>query len=381
MRGPSRAREGTLRTGSTAEAVASSKPSQALARCPEQALCCAGTPNAMTTTANSASVALGLAATKLKEKAHFARAAEKYGKAAVAAAQELAAEDCLIVAYLRARQADCMSYHCAVPTLSDTERDHGRAFASEMLQQCISTLTRRKEAGTLLPGSCRPAEVAWYRALQLRIRHRGESVDVAHVFADVLGEAVGSKTYCLAAYASHDLMIFAKPELQLSLATFLASGLDLLASQPLEPVIVMGELPLTLEFRLASNMHRCLREEVSLCVLDIAAATLLKETWRRVKRSGVLEQRLLGMASRPPESSETLSALLDGVAAEGAARGLRTCALVGCAATEVHAAQFKKCGACRTVCYCSKEHQEADWPSHRAACNAARNAAAPVNDR
>jgi hypothetical protein len=41
-------------------------------------------------------------------------------------------------------------------------------------------------------------------------------------------------------------------------------------------------------------------------------------------------------------------------------------------ATEPHAKAFKLCSACMRVVYCTKEHQAADWPAHRAACKAAR---------
>ena len=51
---------------------------------------------------------------------------------------------------------------------------------------------------------------------------------------------------------------------------------------------------------------------------------------------------------------------------------LRACALASCAAREAHEAQFKKCAACLTVCYCCREHQVADWPAHKVACKAAR---------
>ena len=54
---------------------------------------------------------------------------------------------------------------------------------------------------------------------------------------------------------------------------------------------------------------------------------------------------------------------------------LRTCALAGCAAREAHEQQYKKCAACRTVVYCCREHQLANWPAHKAACQAARKAA------
>jgi hypothetical protein len=64
------------------------------------------------------------------------------------------------------------------------------------------------------------------------------------------------------------------------------------------------------------------------------------------------------------------------LAAEAAARGLRSCGLADCSAREVHPAQFKKCAACQDAVYCCKAHQEAHWPAHKAACKAARKTAA-----
>jgi hypothetical protein len=62
--------------------------------------------------------------------------------------------------------------------------------------------------------------------------------------------------------------------------------------------------------------------------------------------------------------------------ADLAAGRLQQCALAGCATYESHVSQFKRCGACRTVAYCCREHQVEDWPSHKAACKAARKTAA-----
>jgi hypothetical protein len=47
-----------------------------------------------------------------------------------------------------------------------------------------------------------------------------------------------------------------------------------------------------------------------------------------------------------------------------------------CSARAVHVAQFKRCAACKAVVFCSKDCQLANWPAHKAACKAARKAAA-----
>jgi hypothetical protein len=76
------------------------------------------------------------------------------------------------------------------------------------------------------------------------------------------------------------------------------------------------------------------------------------------------------------EADNGIAKMRSRLAAAAAAPSLRGCAHAACAAREAHAAQFKLCSACRAVCYCSKAHQAEDWPAHKAACKAARRAAA-----
>jgi hypothetical protein len=253
--------------------------------------------------------------------------------------------------------------------------------ACEQLVPCMETLTRRREAGALLPGSCRPAEVSWWRAYVLQnLLDSDRPADVAHAFANALAEAVGTETYFFAANLCHRMLAFVPEEPQLVFATFLASGLDLLAAQPREPLVVHGALPVSFEFPLATTAQKFLQNEGLMRQQSPAAAKLLNDAWRRVNLSGVLERRLLGQASQPLDPLKSVHAARKIAGAEAAARGLHTCALAGCAATEVHVSQFKKCGACKTVAYCCKEHQVEAWPAHKAACKAARKAAAAKND-
>ena len=267
-----------------------------------------------------------------------------------------------------------------MPALLADERKNARQTACELLSRYSETLTRRKDAGTLLTGRCRPAEVAWFRAYQIQgfleidCRH----ADVAHALVDPLVGVVGSETFFLAAIVS--IFSIATGELRAATVAFLASALDLLASLPCEPVFVLGSPVANHEITLARNARSLLQDEKFMDLVGATAAELLTDAWRRLERSGVLEQRLLGRANEPLDPSDTLRARLDAAAAEGAACGLHSCALAGCAATEVHISQFKKCGACKAAAYCCREHQVEDWPAHKAACKAARKAAAPAND-
>jgi hypothetical protein len=96
--------------------------------------------------------------------------------------------------------------------------------------------------------------------------------------------------------------------------------------------------------------------------------------WQRVERSGVLQQRGIG-ADGARLFNETAAAQA-AVNARVAAATVRCCSLQSCGARELHQGHYKQCGACRGAAYCCREHQLEDWPAHKAACKAARKAAA-----
>ena len=103
-------------------------------------------------------------------------------------------------------------------------------------------------------------------------------------------------------------------------------------------------------------------------VLQLVAA------WQQLQRSGVLQAR--GIEKHLVVNESENQAFAAAVQNSMTAPGLRSCALAGCGAREAHPAHFKSCAACRTVAYCSKEHQVEAWPAHKKACKAARKAAA-----
>ena len=108
--------------------------------------------------------------------------------------------------------------------------------------------------------------------------------------------------------------------------------------------------------------------------LDAGLAQMLADAWQRLQRSGVLqarriEERIAGLAAGQQAFRAAVQSSLT-------APGRRSCALPGCGAVEAHLEHFKSCSKCRTVVYCCREHQVEGWPSHMAACKAARKAAA-----
>ena len=332
----------------------------------------------MATPVLPASVVLYEAARVLGVKGRFARAAEKLGAAVAAAAQELAAEDCLVVAYLQAVQAGILLCHSFAPNLSaaDIEEAH-ETTKSVLLPQCMLTLARRKAAGTLLPGSCRTAEVTWFRAsLEVKLLQEGALVEVARASAGALAPTLGFDACMHTAKVALDSLMFSalnmSREMQLSQAAVVASAFELMA-QPHELTSIVldgakiGVLPSLPEEMLAEMaLGTLVNRDAS--TLDGEALSLMLDAWRRVERSGAIKIRKLGLALDPETS---IDASFDAAAAEAAVHGLRKCALAGCAAKEVHVSQFKRCGACRTVSFCCREHQVADWPAHKAACKAA----------
>ena len=96
--------------------------------------------------------------------------------------------------------------------------------------------------------------------------------------------------------------------------------------------------------------------------------------WQRFARSGVLQDR--GIDAGAARVFSVASATNAAREARLAAATLRCCSLRSCGARELHPGHYKQCGACKTVAYCCREHQLEDWPAHKAACKAARKAAA-----
>jgi DNA topoisomerase IA len=103
----------------------------------------------------------------------------------------------------------------------------------------------------------------------------------------------------------------------------------------------------------------------------------------RLRQSGVLEKRGLvsGVVAQTFAHLQEKKGRADRERAAAAAAGrLQSCTLAGCGAREAHVSHFGKCSACKAAVYCCREHQQADWPAHKAACKAARKADAAAKD-
>jgi hypothetical protein len=228
---------------------------------------------------------------------------------------------------------------------------------------------RRRCAGTLLQGKCAPHEVEWSRQLWEAAGGGCPASRVASV-----AQLVGYEAYLRAAWLGLCRLRLGRNPLTVLLPLTVAqtqqifscavAALDLMSVPRPELQCSFGfesdlltDVRITLEMEGTSRMHR-----------DALGAAL-----DRLKASGVLAD---------PESLKKLSQESERICKQAKAKaladneaiGLRSCA--HCSAREVHVAQFKRCGACRGIVFCSKDCQLANWPAHKAACKAARKAAA-----
>jgi hypothetical protein len=192
---------------------------------------------------------------------------------------------------------------------------------------------------------------------------------------------LGSDAYTFAAAVAINVLVLAESmprETQLSHAAFVASAFEMLAVPRELPFISFDHgkklaFVSASELTLAQTARMNLVDAILTSKLDGEVLLPMLDAWQRVVVSGAVTMRQLGNDLKP---AEDLYTRLAAAAAEAAVRGLRECALAGCASKEVHVSQFKRCGACRTVAYCCREHQLEDWPAHKAACKAARKEAA-----
>jgi hypothetical protein len=105
----------------------------------------------------------------MMRKAHYARAERKLAQA-LAAAQALGQPDCLVVAFLQIELHEAaMQAHFAAQYKDLHGPPPNTVVDFALFGAACATLQRRLDAGTLLPGTCRPYEEAWHEAYARRI--------------------------------------------------------------------------------------------------------------------------------------------------------------------------------------------------------------------
>ena len=116
--------------------------------------------------------------------------------------------------------------------------------------------------------------------------------------------------------------------------------------------------------------------DLSTCEPTFRNALLRK--WRSPAVSNVLRAR--GTLQTAVAGHEQIKAEFEARRREDIKKiGLRECAWPSCDKVERTVREFKQCSGCRSVWYCSPEHQMLDWGEHRKVCgelDADRRAAA-----
>ena len=308
----------------------------------------------------------------LADKGHLLRANEYLDRAAEAA-RSLGADN-LVAVYIQVRRGSVLACHAAAAPGGDTAFSSlltaYRAEYVALLSGALAVLERRYEAGTLLEGKCTSAEEAW-RASALRLANPNmPAAEVASRaalvgFEEILRAAISKWVIFVCAPMFTAVCSYAQLQ---SFAQHVVRAAELM-QQPRRNNRMATDIEAT--------FTECLRQGVVVAGangLDERLMHPLTSAWQRLQRSGVIEVR--GIENIIRLGRQVHSEIASVVRKSLNALGLRTCALPGCGAKEVHPAHFKSCAACRAVVYCCREHQVAGWPAHKKACKAARKAAA-----
>ena len=321
---------------------------------------------------------------ELRNKGHILRAFEYFGRAAEAARTLDPGPDNLVVLNAQVQQLSCLLSYFGAASHTNIEVDERilaarRTECISLFSAVISALEQRRIAGTLLASSCAAAEEG---------RHVMQLLDVTEALAALCTELSGLDR--LAGYetfldaATNVILVLAVPgyyERECSAAQFQSFAQHVVnATDLMQQPRCVSAIALSSEIFFAKAFLFFLSFiEQHGSKLDNRLLLLLKGAWQRLEQSGVLETRsILDEARRG--SSYTDGAKVS-INAALTAPGLRSCVLERCGTREAHPQHFKQCAACRTVVYCCKEHQLEDWPTHKAACKAARKASAAAADR
>ena len=252
------------------------------------------------------------------------------------------------------------------------------------LRSAVELLQRRMAAESLLPGRCRADEVAFYRKyLTMLDRLNGVVNHNPLSLKQQLYSCLGVAALALTARRAVEFVrkirvdgsqrVCSTVDVQLFLH-FAADALELFASPasnafsfdtalPPEPGLYMSARALAIAGPAHLDSPGCMR-----------AFRRVMDGLEAMERSGVPQRRRY--AQRHSARDAELDKNIAKAQAANAHRTPRTCALPSCGGAELHPDQFKRCAACGGVHYCCKEHQATHWPEHKAACKAARRAAA-----
>lgn len=301
--------------------------------------------------------------------------AADYERRALAAAEALGAEDCLIVAKLSRFVANT-TYGTELKRWRTTGATPQYAPCWSLLMAAATTLQRRRAAGTLLFGCCRPAETTYERRTT---EHFADTSACRHArdAASTVAQFIGYTAFLeVASLAQGLIFVICLGDLVVSAeqlhacVTFMADAVEVfLQPRPFEDLQMGAEG----DFVRTMKLMELVRWTTVLTGGE-DGTRFVRNLQRLNEQSGILERRRVQVSMEMNQSVR-----VDGdraAAAVAAAPGMRLCSLKACSACEPQKGAFKACGACRGVVYCCKEHQALHWKAHKAACKASRKTAA-----
>jgi len=325
--------------------------------------------------------ALSSKSLELHFRGHLERSDAKLQEA-LAAARVVGAEDCLVTAYLTVQVAerDVTSFvrlskerSAALPdrpSLANKLRERADAVAG-----AAATARRRRTAGIH-----QPAEQAWFVAFLAAYRARGRSESEASA-SGAPEEAAkwASISIEVTVYAACEALTVLELAMKMRLfgASELSSRLSA-ACDLVDEATALAELQRVNDTVSSYDMafDKRLRAGVALWRQESSTAALAERLAEALKLLGLHSNRSAGVQARFVQHiNESIAERAAARAAASAPELLRSCALASCGAKEAHVSHFSRCAACKTVVYCSKTCQTADWPDHKKACKAARKAA------
>ena len=321
--------------------------------------------------------ALSCKAIELEYRGHMERSHDKV-REALAAVRAVGTEDCLVTAFLTVKLAERDVSSHVLPTLeAATAPLDGLSVAAKLREFAVAAtgaaaVARRRRAAS----ATQPAEQAWYMAHLTAVwRAQGSSESKALESAKQVA-ALGSDTTVVAACTALQVLE-AAALLGLFSATELSSRLGSMCDLVDEAIALAGPQRVKgtfspYEVQLKDHLHAGVelwRQQSS----TAAHAARLAEALKQLSIHGAFKA---DQQARMNQKLKDICAKIEAAqSAASAPERLRSCALASCGALEAHVRHFSRCSACKTVVYCSKTCQLADWPAHKKACKAARKAA------
>ena len=291
---------------------------------------------------------------------------------ALAAARAVGTEDCLFTAFLTVElvHRDLFSLLRLAREQPTVFRDRmSAAGVADRLCEFVDAITdaaavaRRRR----LAGMHQPAEQAWFVAFNVAAFCVTGNAESKALFAAKRMASICSETTLLAACESLHLLQLAT-RLELFIASEFCSRLEATCDLVDEAVALCGPQRVKDTYNVyAGRIKSHLRAGI--------------ELWRQQSSTAALAERLAEaleeLSLHGAESAEDAqydqgvkkeNAKVDAArVAASAPELLRRCALASCGALEAHVRHFSRCSACKTVVYCSKTCQLADWPAHKKA--------------